>query len=152
MVTLRVVSVGTGLHFVLGHELVGPVAPGEDLGQELVHVQGEGVLDLVGGQEAELDEDGAQPLAVAHREADRALEIGGGQPAVADQDFAHPVLAHAGVGVDDVAVPEAEAAAVGAPMEGEHAGLPSDVKLAQQARQYAFAEGSVHGHRGGAKV
>ena len=110
-------------------------------------MQRERVFDLVGGEEAQLDEDRAQPLAVAHGETDGALEVGCGQAAVADEDLAHAVLTDAGIGVDDVAVAEPEAAAVGTAVEREHSGLPADVKLAQQARQYAFAKGSVHGHR-----
>jgi hypothetical protein len=79
----------------------------------------------------------AQQLVVAQGESHRAL----GSPAAAvAEHLAHAVLAHGGVGGDDVAAPDAHAAALVAAREREHARLAPHVQLAEHTRQHALPE------------
>jgi hypothetical protein len=118
--------------------------PGEDLGQDLVHLEGHGILQATLVHDPELDEDLAQALLVAQHDLGRAREVRGGEEALADQHLSQVVRGYVRLGVDDRPPAEADAAQFVPLGEVKKAGLAANVELPEQAGDHALRQGSVH--------
>src|SRR5258708_10882805 len=125
-------------------EPVGALEPGEDLGQDLVHLEGHGIFQAPLVHDPELDEGLAQPLLLAQHHLGGPGQIRGGQESLADQHLPQVVRGHVGLGVDDGPPAEADAAQFVPLGEMKKARLAADVELPEQAGQHALRQGSVH--------
>ena len=128
-------------------ELVFPVVPGEDGQEHLAHVEGEGVLEVLGVDQPHLLQGLAQPLPGGPLARPRALEVGRGQELVAHQHLAEVLVGDGALRAQDVALPEAHAAHVRPALEVEDTRLAPDVDRAQERRKRAFGEGALHVRR-----
>src|SRR5258708_2007310 len=109
-------------------EPVGALEPGEDLGQDLVHLEGHGIFQAPLVHDPELDEGLAQPLLLAQHHLGGPGQIRGGQESLADQHLPQVVRGHVGLGVDDGPPAEADAPQFVPLGEMNNARLAADVK------------------------
>ena len=115
-------------------ELVVPLGPGEDPGHDVLHVEGQGVLELVAREHSHLDQHLPKPLARGLHGFGGPGEVVGLDPALLDDDLAELLALDVGVDVDDVPAAKADVAplvSLGAP---EDSGLAPDVEIPKDAR------------------
>jgi hypothetical protein len=109
-----------------------------------VGLEGEGVLELVAVEHAHLDEDHAQPLAVAEDGLSGPVQVRAARRPRRASTSPRRSFGHLARRVHDAAFDEMDGTAGGTLGEAEHAGLAPDVQLTQDAWKNAFAEGSLH--------
>ena len=125
-------------------ERVLAVLPGEDPSQNLADVVGQPLLDLLLGEHSLLLEDRSETLGLALDDLGRLVEILLAELAMRHEKLAQLVPGVVGLGEDDVAAIEADAAPLVATREVQQTVLAADVEVAKQLGHHGGLELALH--------